>query len=105
MKTLHQVSVPYDNLLPQQGRRVQAGSRELAVFRLEDGEVLCVENRCPHKGGSLAEGIVAGAHVYCTQHDWRICLRDGQAQAPDHGCVRTHPCRVEAGVVHIEVRP
>jgi nitrite reductase (NADH) small subunit len=105
MKTLHQVSVPYDSLLPQQGRRVQAGSRELAVFRLEDGEVLCVENRCPHKGGSLAEGIVAGSDVYCTQHDWRICLRDGQAQAPDHGCVRTHPCRVEGGLVHIEVRP
>lgn len=105
MRVLGSLSLPYASLLPEQGRRVRVGSRELAVFRLADGEVRCVENRCPHKGGSLAEGIVAGQDVYCTQHDWRICLRDGQAQAPDHGCVRTHACRVEAGLVHIEVAP
>jgi nitrite reductase (NADH) small subunit len=103
MKAATLVRIRYDSLLPSQGRRLQVGSRELAVFRLADGSVRCVENRCPHKGGSLAEGIVSGDTVFCTQHDWRICLADGQAQAPDHGCVRTLPCRVKGPVVSIAV--
>jgi nitrite reductase (NADH) small subunit len=98
------ISIPLAGLLSRQGRRVQAGSLELAVFLLADGSVRCVENRCPHKGGSLAEGIVSGDLVFCTQHDWKVCLSDGQAQAPDHGCVRTHPCSVKDGIVSIEVR-
>ena len=39
-----------------------------AVFRTRKGTVHAVENRCPHRGGPLADGIVAGSNivVHCT---------------------------------------
>ncbi|HZH59580.1 MAG TPA: Rieske 2Fe-2S domain-containing protein, partial [Metabacillus sp.] len=49
-------------------------NKEVAVFKLSNGHVKAVENKCPHKGGVLSEGIVSGEHVFCTMHDWKICL-------------------------------
>ncbi len=101
--TMNTLKVPLAGLLPRQGRRVQAGGMELAVFLLSSGEVKVLENRCPHKGGSLAEGIVSSDYVFCTQHDWKICLSDGQAQAPDKGCTRAFKARVEGGSAIIDL--
>ncbi|MGN7456621.1 nitrite reductase small subunit NirD [Paenibacillus pasadenensis] len=79
------------------------GGEEIALFKLTDGEVLAVENRCPHKGGKLSEGMVCGSAVHCPLHDWKIDLRTGQAQAPDEGSVRTYAADVDAdGSVWVE---
>ncbi|WP_407083111.1 nitrite reductase small subunit NirD [Paenibacillus aurantius] len=76
------------------GRVVSLGKQEIAVFRLSNGEVKAVENRCPHKGGPLSEGIVSGGNVYCPLHDWKVCLRSGDVQEPDRGCVKTYQVEV-----------
>ncbi|ADU94234.1 nitrite reductase small subunit NirD [Geobacillus sp. Y412MC52] len=85
------------------GKCVRIGMLELALFRTHDDRVYAVENRCPHKGGDLSQGIVSGEYVFCPLHDWKICLRDGQAQAPDEGCVKTYRAAVEGGSVYIEL--
>lgn len=76
------------------GKTATIGNKEIAVFTLENGEIRAIENRCPHKGGVLAEGIVSGDYVFCPMHDWKICLSDGNVQAPDQGCVQTYPVEV-----------
>lgn len=83
-----------DDLPFHVGRVVKLGNREIAVFRLSSGEVKAVENCCPHKGGPLSEGIVAGDYVYCPLHDWKIALSDGDVQFPDTGCVKTFAVEV-----------
>jgi len=80
----------------KRSRVVRIGSLEIAVFKLSGGELQAVENRCPHKGGKLSEGMVCDHHVYCPLHDWRINLQDGRVQAPDEGCVTTFRVEVEA---------
>jgi nitrite reductase (NADH) small subunit len=97
------IRVPLSGLIPLQGRRVESPLGELALFRLSDGGLRAVLNSCPHKGGSLAEGIVSGDFVFCTQHDWKICLKDGEAQAPDKGCVKAFTVRAEGGDAIIEL--
>ncbi|MBO7747440.1 nitrite reductase small subunit NirD [Paenibacillus sp. MWE-103] len=82
-----------DEFPARSGRIFRMDGLELALFKLSDGTVRAVENRCPHKGGQLSEGIVCDHHVYCPLHDWKIDLRDGLVQAPDEGCVA--PYRVE----------
>ncbi|MDQ0191734.1 nitrite reductase small subunit NirD [Paenibacillus wynnii] len=67
---------------------------EIALFKLSNGEIKAIENKCPHKGGKLSEGIVCDHHVFCPLHDWKIDLKDGQVQDPDEGCVVS--LRVEA---------
>jgi nitrite reductase (NADH) small subunit len=78
-----------------------AGGEELAVFRTGDDRVYALVNRCPHKGGPLAQGIVHGDKVACPLHDWKISLVTGEAMAPDQGCVPTIPVRVIAGRILI----
>lgn len=83
------------------GKVVEVQETTLAVFRLSNGRFKAVENRCPHKNGPLAEGIVSGEFVFCPLHDWKIDLKDGQVQAPDHGCVKTYDVAVEGSEVFI----
>lgn len=95
-KVMEKVRIASIQDLPEKmGKTVRVGELELAVFKLGNGKVTAIENRCPHKGGVLAEGIVSGEHVFCPMHDWKICTTDGQVQAPDVGCVSTYKTVVE----------
>ncbi len=75
---------------------------DIAVFRNGEDQVFALLDRCPHKGGPLSQGIVAGNSVACPLHNWNIALGDGCARAPDEGCVPTFAVKVEAGVVHLD---
>ena len=76
-------------------RKLRVGNTEIALFRLSSGEVLAVENKCPHKGGILSEGMICGSKVHCPLHDWRIDVHSGDVQAPDTGHVTTYEVEVD----------
>lgn len=59
-----------------EGRTVTVAGRRIAVFRLRDGWA-AIENACPHRGGPLADGLVADACVTCPLHGRRFDLRTG----------------------------
>jgi nitrite reductase (NADH) small subunit len=65
-----------------EGRSVAFGGTRVAIFRLRDGWA-AVEQRCPHRGGPLADGIVADACVTCPLHGWRFDLHTGRQQGGD----------------------
>lgn len=83
------------------GKTIRIGEVEIALFRLKNGEFYAIENRCPHKGGVLVEGMVSGQHVFCPMHDWKIDVTTGNVQEPDHGCVNTYKVEVEGDAVYI----
>jgi nitrite reductase (NADH) small subunit len=90
--------------IPRLGARVvRTPQGEVAVFRNAQDEVFALHDRCPHKGGPLSQGIVFGRKVSCPLHAWTIQLEDGQAVAPDEGCVRKFEVKVEAGEVYLLV--
>jgi nitrite reductase (NADH) small subunit len=74
----------------------------VAVFRTADDRLFALLDRCPHKGGPLSQGIVAGDGVSCPLHNWTIGLGDGCARAPDAGCTPTFALRVDAGTVFLD---
>ena len=91
--------------IPARGCRVvQTPQGQIAVFRTAGDEVFALDNRCPHKGGPLSEGIVHGRQVTCPLHNWVIGLEDGEAQGADKGCVQRFPVRLEGGRVFLNVR-
>jgi nitrite reductase (NADH) small subunit len=99
------VRIAYCRDIPlREGRSVKVGAREIAVFNLGD-RFLAVENRCPHKGGPLADGIVSGSTVVCPLHAWKISLETGQGvNGPSvSNCVDTFRTRVESGIVLLEL--
>jgi nitrite reductase (NADH) small subunit len=92
------------NDIPRLGARVvRHGSLDIAVFRNAEDEVFALEDRCPHKGGPLSQGIVHGRKVACPMHNWNIELDSGCAVAPDHGCARKIPVKVEDGRVSLDL--
>lgn len=93
-----------ENIPLREGRAVQVGACEIAIFNLGD-RILTIHNRCPHKGGPLAEGIVSGTTVVCPLHAWKINLETGAvANAPNvPPCVDTFHTRVDDGFIFIEL--
>jgi nitrite reductase (NADH) small subunit len=88
-----------------EGRAVKVGNREIAIFNLGD-RFLAVDNRCPHKHGPLADGIVSGTTVVCPLHAWKLSLESGKGvNGPSRSsCVQTFGTRVEEGIVLLELR-
>ncbi|KGE18021.1 nitrite reductase small subunit NirD [Paenibacillus wynnii] len=102
-KQKYAVGTVQDFLL-QIGRVVIAGNVELAIFRTSDGTVYALENSSPHpKGGPLAEGMVSGYYLYDPLYDWKIDLRTGDVQAPDHGRVLTYPVTIDGDLVTVSI--
>lgn len=91
--------------VPRQGSRViNTAAGEIAVFRSMDDQVFALDNRCPHKGGPLSQGIVHGKRVTCPLHSWQIELETGVAVAPDVGCAHRHEVKIEDGMLLLDVK-
>lgn len=88
-----------DDIPPQGARLIRTRTGCVALFRTHDDRVFALDDRCPHQGGPLSEGIVAGHSVTCPLHDWVFDLSTGLAQGADDGAVSTYPAKVEAGRV------
>ncbi len=84
--------------IPLRGARiVKTPAGCMAVFRTDEAEVFATSNKCAHKGGPLAEGIVHGKQVTCPLHNWVYSLETGEAQGADEGSIATYPVKIEDG--------
>lgn len=84
--------------VPKLGARLVKTPRGcVALFRAENDEVFALDDKCPHKGGPLSQGIVHGKSVTCPLHNWVISLETGAACGADEGRTATHAVRVEGG--------
>jgi nitrite reductase (NADH) small subunit len=89
--------------IPRQGARVvKTPIGCIAIFRTADDQVFAIDDRCPHKGGPLSEGIVHGTSVTCPLHAWVFDLNTGVAQGADDGAVRTYTVRIADGRVLLD---
>jgi phenylpropionate dioxygenase-like ring-hydroxylating dioxygenase large terminal subunit len=77
-------------------------AREIAgelimLYRKSDGQVVAMEDRCPHRKAALSLGIKEGDAVRCGYHGLKFgpdgrCLEiPGQDKIPDRAAVRTYP--------------
>ena len=93
-----------DNIPMREGRAVTVEGQEIAIFHV-DHRFLAIENKCPHKGGPLCDGIVTGTAVVCPLHGRRFDLESGMAvRSSEPACVATYPARVENGVVFVNFK-
>jgi nitrite reductase (NADH) small subunit len=91
------------NIPVREGRCVRVGREEIAIFNLGD-RFMAINNSCPHRGGPLCDGIVAGTSVVCPLHGWKISLESGEVMKPDVAVrVETYPLQVTGGVIAIQL--
>ena len=92
-----------DDIPRLDSRIVRSMNGDIALFRTSSDEVFALRDRCPHKGGPLSQGLVHGNQVTCPLHGWRLRLDSGEAVAPDQGCSRRYPIRIESGTVFLDI--
>ncbi len=69
-----------DELEPGQMKLVRVAGRRIVVARTDSGWH-AFDDRCPHRGGSLAGGSLACGVVQCPWHGSQFDVRDGSLQA------------------------
>jgi len=90
--------------IPRRGARVvRTWQGCVAVFRTADDRAFALEDRCPHRGGPLSQGIVHGTSVTCPLHNWVVSLETGEARGADQGRARSLPLRVENGRILLDL--
>ena len=91
--------------IPRLGARVlPVTGKNIAVFRTAEDEIFAVDDLCPHRNGPLSQGIVHGNRVTCPMHNLVLDLSQGEAVAPDEGCVVTYPVKVDEGKILLSLR-
>jgi len=89
--------------IPRLGSRVvRSAAGSIAVFRTAEDECFALHDKCPHRGGPLSQGIVAGKVVTCPLHGMKLGLEDGEAVAPDKGCARRFAVKIESSAVWLQ---
>ena len=86
-------------------RVVETAQGDIAIFRNKADEVFALQDKCPHKGGPLSQGIVHGQSVTCPLHSWCIGLKDGRALDPDEGETMRYPVEIRDGALHLSLTP
>jgi phthalate 4,5-dioxygenase oxygenase subunit len=66
-------------------QRVRLFGEDFVAFRAEDGRVGFVDERCPHRGVSLALARVEGCTLRCIFHGWRIDVTGAVVEVPSAG--------------------
>ena len=87
---------------PLEGRRVTVDGLPVAVFRTEEG-FRAIGGACPHKGGPLADGLVADRCVTCPLHGWRFDLLTGERIGGAGPALATYDVREREGVLELRV--
>lgn len=80
-----------------EGRAVTIEGRRIAVFNAPTGWY-ALDHACPHRGGPLADGIVADSCVTCPLHERRYELATGAALS-DGDDVVAHAVEVRDGEI------
>jgi nitrite reductase (NADH) small subunit len=88
-----------------EGRVFAVGPMRLAVFRTHADRVFATQERCPHLGGPLADGLIDQGAVICPLHDRTYDLRSG-AGLNTECSLQTYPARVGPdGVIVVSLEP
>jgi len=75
------------------------------VLGLDGDRYFATQRKCVHRGGDLADGIVARGCVVCPQHGWRFSTTTGRAPESSEFCLVTYPVRVVGDAIEIDPTP
>jgi nitrite reductase/ring-hydroxylating ferredoxin subunit/uncharacterized membrane protein len=95
------VTVPVRGLEQDQMMLVHVDDRRIVVGRTADGWV-AFDDRCPHRGGSLADGMLVCGTVQCPWHGSQFDVRSGAVRAgPAERGIRAYEVDERGGQLRI----
>ena len=105
---MHYIDVAHiEDVEPGTCRSVTVNNHGDVALCNVDGEILALQDTCPHAGGPLGEGTLEGDIVQCPWHGWTFNVRTGQClkNPVPAWSVNCHRTRVKNGIIQIAVPP
>jgi len=68
-----------------------------------DGIFYALDGVCPHQGGPLGDGDLAGCIVTCPWHGWQFDVTNGKSVQNPAAGVDCYPAEVRGGDIFVDV--
>jgi len=82
------------------GKQIKVGGKTLAVFNV-NGSFYAIDDTCPHRGASLAEGELEGHEVVCPWHAAAFDVTTGAHLCPP---ARSDVVSYKVQIVGVEIQ-
>jgi 3-phenylpropionate/trans-cinnamate dioxygenase ferredoxin component len=84
-------------------KQVHVDGKTLALFNVA-GTYYALDDTCPHRGGSLSQGAIAGEQVTCPRHGAVFRITTGEVlRPPAQTAVAGYTVRVSGKNVEVEI--
>ncbi len=94
---LHKDALPEGQII-----EIIIGGTAIAVAK-SGGQHYALANTCPHAGGPLGDGKLAGAVVACPYHGWKYDVTTGACLTQPSVTVRTYKVQIVGTAVCVEL--
>ncbi len=74
----------------------------IVVFHTKKG-FFALENRCPHAGAALNDGMIKRDVLMCIWHGWKFNLQTGECLNQPQNPARTFPLYIENNALYIAI--
>ena len=100
----------WSDKLKEQPLKVKMLRQHFVLFRDAQGDAHCLANACPHRGGSLANGMVVDGDIECPYHGMRyggdgLCTRipslGRSTRPPARAKVDSYPVQEKYGLIFV----
>lgn len=68
-----------------------------------DGKVFCLDGTCPHAGGPLGQGTLAGNKITCPWHEMEFDCRTGLVDSDEDMSISTYAVTIEHNDIIVEI--
>lgn len=91
------------DLKPGENKIVDVNGEKVALFNV-NGEYFAIGNICPHRGGSLGEGILEEDVVACPLHGWKFNVKTGVSPMIPNAKVASYKVKVEDDNIFVSLQ-
>ena len=85
-------------------KAVKAGDQTIALYHTASG-FFASDDRCPHRGGPLAEGDLIGNEIVCPWHLWGFDLHTGLCPGNPEISVTLHEVKLDGERILVRLAP
>ena len=80
-------------------------SKQIAIYKLDDGKFSAVSDICTHQYASLSNGFLEGDTIECPLHQACFDIRTGKCHGPTATVdLEVFPLKIEDGKIYVGIR-
>ncbi|HNY12893.1 MAG TPA: Rieske (2Fe-2S) protein [Candidatus Wallbacteria bacterium] len=97
-------AIKADEIKENEGKMFRLANGTEVAFFLANGSFHAFDNKCPHMGMPLCEGIIIDKEVLmCRYHQWKFNLKTGVSTFAPNIYLKKFEMKIEDGFIFVKV--